>query len=302
MSVSHTNLEQILELLLAEDTEKAEELLHEYVVGKARAEYERVLDEAEEVGEDIYRGSKSKDFEEEILDDEEEIHRDTVEAEEDDEEPVELGDFDNMEEPEMDDMAEPEMDDMDDMGDMDMDDDADDDIEDKVEDMEADLEDLRRELESLIAAQGDDAGEMDMTQDVDADGPNRFVPMDMDADDDMEDEMMDSVEYDLDEMEDLEEASKLQDKVAEPKSGAGDAEGASPFSKAPKHSRVSSQGKPVHAKDGAEGKRDHGSKTKTQNPTDRNIKVDHKKGPAIKDGKANQDGSNKASPFSKSPK
>ena len=47
MSESKANLEQILELLLAEENEKAEELLHEYVVGKARSEYEKVLDEAD---------------------------------------------------------------------------------------------------------------------------------------------------------------------------------------------------------------------------------------------------------------
>ena len=45
MSESRTQLENILELLLAEENEKAEELLHEYVVAKARAEYEKVLDE-----------------------------------------------------------------------------------------------------------------------------------------------------------------------------------------------------------------------------------------------------------------
>ena len=45
MSESRTQLENILELLLAEENEKAEEMLHEYVVAKARAEYEKVLDE-----------------------------------------------------------------------------------------------------------------------------------------------------------------------------------------------------------------------------------------------------------------
>ena len=45
MSESRTQLEEILELLLAEENEKAEEMLHEYVVAKARAEYEKVLDE-----------------------------------------------------------------------------------------------------------------------------------------------------------------------------------------------------------------------------------------------------------------
>ena len=43
MSESRTKLEEILELLLAEENEKAEEALHEYVVAKARAEYEKVL-------------------------------------------------------------------------------------------------------------------------------------------------------------------------------------------------------------------------------------------------------------------
>ena len=42
-------LEQVLELLLAEDNERAEELLHEYVVQTARSEYERILDEEEVV-------------------------------------------------------------------------------------------------------------------------------------------------------------------------------------------------------------------------------------------------------------
>lgn len=263
MSESRTNLEQILELLLAEDTEKAEELLHEYVVAKARAEYERVLDEAEEeVEEDIHRDSKSKDFEEEIMDDEEEIHQDTVEAEEEDEEPVEMGDMDFDSEEEDEDEDEDE---------------AEDDIEDKVEDMEADLEDLRRELESLIAAQGD----MDMEDDMEMPAMDDMED-EMDMEDDMEDEMMDSVEYDLDEMEDLEEATQLQDKVAEPKGGAHDAEGESPFTKAPKHSKVSSQGAPVKAKDGGEGSKDHGHGVKEQNPTDSNIDVDHKKAAAPK--------------------
>jgi hypothetical protein len=287
-----SNLEQILELLLAEDTEKAEELLHEYVVAKARAEYERVLDESDEVEEDIHRDSKSKDFEKEITDDEEEIHQDTVEAEEDDEESVDLDDMD------MDADADADSMDMDMDADADADADADEDIEDKVEDMEADLEDLRRELESLISAQDGDMDDMDM--DVDADSMD--MDMDMDADDDMEDEMMDSVEYDLDEMEDLEEATALQDKVPEPKGGAGDAEGESPFTKAPKHSSVSSQGSPVKAKDGSEGKKNHGAEAKEQDPTDNNIDVDHKKAPAAKDGKSNADGSNSKSPLSKRPK
>ena len=50
MSESRAKLEQVLELLLSEDNDKAEELLHEYVVAKARSEYERVLEAEDEVG------------------------------------------------------------------------------------------------------------------------------------------------------------------------------------------------------------------------------------------------------------
>ena len=63
MSESRSKLEEILELLLAEENEKAEELLHEYVVAKARAEYEKVLDEevAEESDEVVEEATKLQD-------------------------------------------------------------------------------------------------------------------------------------------------------------------------------------------------------------------------------------------------
>jgi hypothetical protein len=100
----------------------------------------------------------------------------------------------------------------------------------------------------------------------------------MDMDDmDMEDEM-ESVEYDIDEAveedEVVEEATKLSDAVAEPKGGAGDAEGESPFTKAPKKTSVQGAGSPVKAKDGGEGNK--GDSAKDHTPTD-NIKVEPKK-------------------------
>ena len=60
MSESRTQLEEILELLLAEENEKAEELLHEYVVAKARAEYEKVLDEDVSEEEAVEESEESK--------------------------------------------------------------------------------------------------------------------------------------------------------------------------------------------------------------------------------------------------
>ena len=276
MSESRTSLEQILELLLAEDTERAEELLHEYVVAKARAEYERVLDEAEEDEFDIDHGDPAGDLEDEISD-----HEDEIASDEEGDSSAEL-DFDSEDE-ESDDET----------------------VEDKIDDMEKEIEDMRAELESMIAKQ--EMGDADAPADAPADA-DLDLDLDMDADAmnmmgaEDDDELLDSVEYDLDE-EELEEATQFSDKVADPKAGEADSgAGKSPYTDAPKHTVVSSQGKPVHAKDGAEGKKDHGHGVKDHNPTDRNIDVDHKKGPAAKDGKAHQDGSNKASPLTKAPK
>ena len=77
-------LEQVLELLLAEENEKAEELLHEYVVEKARSEYEKVLDEADDVEvEDIEETAEETD---EPVEESEEVEEDVEEVEEDVEE------------------------------------------------------------------------------------------------------------------------------------------------------------------------------------------------------------------------
>ena len=264
--MSRANLEQILELLLAEENEKAEEMLHEYVVSKARAEYEKVLDESEEDSEEVDESveeeaveeaveeeveedveeaiDQSNDFEDDILADEEEIDADEIgeDDEEGDEEPMDM--------------------------DMPMDDEAegDDDIEDKVDELESELEDLRAEFEKLLA-------------DTDEDGDG-----DHDMDDhEAEEDMMDSVEYDLeeaeevDDAEEIEEATKLSDGVDRQPLDGKQVEAdsnESPYSKAPKHTSVASQGSPVKAKDGGDGAK--GESAKDHTPTD-NIKVEPKK-------------------------
>jgi hypothetical protein len=80
--------------------------------------------------------------------------------------------------------------------------------------------------------------------------------------------MMDSVEYDLDEeVEDsevVEEATKLQDKVAAPKAPNADASnGTSPVAK---HKAGWETGSPVKAKDGGEGNKG-ANKAKDHTPT-----------------------------------
>ena len=90
-------LEQILELLLAEENEKAEELLHEYVVAKARQEYEKVLDEAtEEVDEsDEESVEEATESEEEAVEEAEESEEEAVEESEYDETIDQSGNFED---------------------------------------------------------------------------------------------------------------------------------------------------------------------------------------------------------------
>lgn len=244
MSESRAKLEQILELLLSEDNEKAEEMLHEYVVAKARSEYERVLeaeDEEVEESEEAVEESEtvdevvdqSNDFEDDILADEEEIENDESGLEEAGDEGEE---------------AEGE---------------GEEDLEDKVDDLEAELEDLRAEFEKLMGGEeGDDEMDMDMG---DAEGGDMEVDM---GDAEGEDEMMDSVEYDLDEeVEDgevVEEATKLQNSVAAPKAPVADASnGTSPVAK---HKAGWETGSPVKAKDGGAGN-SGANKPKNHTPT-----------------------------------
>lgn len=244
MSESRAKLEQILDLLLAEENDKAEEMLHEYVVAKARSEYERVLEaeddveeSAEETDESVEETiDQSNDFEDDILADESEIESDEtgLSEEGDEEEGDEEGEGD---------------------------------LEDKVDELEDELEALKAEFDKLMA------DEMDEPEHADMDDAEEI---DMDSEGD--DEMMDSVEYDLDEeteedSEVVEEATKLSDNVAAPKAPDADASnGASPVAKKKAGWET---GSPVKAKDGSAG--DMGAnKAKDHTPTS-NIKVEPKK-------------------------
>lgn len=244
MSESRAKLEQILELLLSEQNEKAEEMLHEYVVSKARAEYERVLDEAEEEVEETDSEEaveetidQSNDFEHDIVSDETEIVADEAGlSEEGDEEGED-------EEGEGEEAGE----------------EGEEDLEDKVDDLEAELEDLRAEFEKLMAGEEGEEEHGDM-------GMDDAEAADMEAGDE---DMMDSVEYDLDEEVDedsevVEEATKLQDKAAAPKAPATDA--SNQTSPVAKHKAGWETGAPVKAKDGSEGNKG-ANKPKDHTPT-----------------------------------
>ena len=301
MSESRANLEQILELLLAEENEQAEELLHEYVVAKARQQYERVLDESEEVEEDLDEseevdesscGSKKKHNEEEEVDetiDHSDPSADYVEdvtAIEDAVEADEFGEGDDEDDGEMDG-----------------------DVEDKIDDLEDELAALKAEFEKLMS--DDDDAEEDADDAMDA-------AMDADADEiEFDDQEMESVEYELDEDFDdqIDEATKLSDQVSPqstkekldvPDPGADNTQ--SPFTNKPAGTTVEGAGSPVVIKDGGEG--DHGDTgvPNPRDPGDHNIDVEHKSNAPqqtkekLSVPNPGEDGSNGDSPFTKSPR
>ena len=303
MSESRANLEQILELLLAEENEQAEELLHEYVVAKARQQYERVLDESEEVEEDLDEseevdesscGSKKKKMEEDADEEVDETidHSDPsadyvedVTAIEDAVEADEFGEGDDEDDGEMDG-----------------------DVEDKIDDLEDELAALKAEFEKLMK---DDDEEEDADDAMDA-------AMDADADEiEFDDQEMESVEYELDEDFDdqIDEATKLSDQVSPqstkekldvPDPGADNTQ--SPFTNKPAGTTVEGAGSPVVIKDGGEG--DHGDTgvPNPRDPGDHNIGIEpENNAPQQTKEKLSvpnpgEDGSNGDSPFTKSPR
>ena len=137
------------------------------------------------------------------------------------------------------------------------------------DDLEDELADLKAEFEKLMA--NDDEAEDDADDAMDA-------AADADADEiEFDAQEMESVEYDLDEnFEDsLEEATKLSDNVADPKAPTSDND-ASPFTQAPKETKVEGAGKPVHSKDGGEGDHGDSANANPQDPGNHNIDVEQK--------------------------
>jgi len=204
--------EEMLERLINEDKDGAEELFHEIVVEKSRSIYESLLEddlEDEEVDE-------SSDEEVDESDDEE-VDEATDEDDDEDEEMSEDFDLDEFE-VEGDDDMDPAGDlmkdagmDMGDEGDMDMggmDDEGEEgDVEDRVEDLEDALDELKAEFEKLMAGDegGDDEGDMDDMGDMDDEG-------DDEGDDEAEEESFnfesDDEEVDEASDEEVEETSK----------------------------------------------------------------------------------------------
>ena len=215
-NVKVDKFQQMLEYLVNEEQAKAEAIFHAIVVEKSRQIYENLLEDElndEEVDEsDDEEVDESDDEEVDESDDdelEESSHKkddEDEEVDENDEQEVEEGDDEEVDEnfnlDEFEVEAEPEMDmmggdtaddmemDMGDEGDMDADMGGDEPVtQDDLQDLEAELADLKAEFEELMAGQGDE-GDMDMDMD-DEEG-------DMDMDDEEGDMDMDDEEGDMD--------------------------------------------------------------------------------------------------------
>jgi hypothetical protein len=169
--------EQLIEYVINDDTQKAQELFHEIVVEKSRQIYEDIMseeeiDEAEE-GEDLEEGDMGGDAADDLIDD--------VEAEEQDDMNMEAEGDDDME------MDVDGGDGMDDMGGDDMGGSDEAATKDDIMNLEDKLDQLMAEFEDLMG--GDDMG------DGDGFGPDEGGDaIEMDDTEEMEPGMMESLD------------------------------------------------------------------------------------------------------------
>jgi hypothetical protein len=161
-----SKIEAMLEKLLAEDREGADELLHEFVVDASRVIYESILEQDLDDDEEV---DESDDDEDEAVDESDDEDEDDVN------ENFDLDEFEVEADP-TDDMVsdvefggEEEDDDMDSMnfggGDM-ADDEEEGEIEDRVVDLEDAIDDLKAEFDKMM---GDDDGDMGDEEDFGSD-------------------------------------------------------------------------------------------------------------------------------------
>ena len=145
---------QLIELLIAEDEEKAQELFHEIVVERSRSIYENLIDE--ETVDEEEEVAEESDFDEELGGDAADDMIDDIEA---DEQGLAVED-----------------------------DDSDEEIEDRVVDLEDALDELKAEFEKIMGGDEEEGPEMDMDMDDEMD----MEMGDEEADE--EEEEMESVE------------------------------------------------------------------------------------------------------------
>ena len=184
MADQKTTLEQMLEHLVNDDTAKAEDLFHEYVVAKSREIYENLIEEEME-DEDVKEDSKDEEVDEASKDedaDEDKVDEASEKDEDEDEEKVDESSDEEVEE-EFEEVA-VEADDEDPMDAMggDAGDDLESDITGDDEEGEKEPEELFQDLDSIV-----DELQAKFDEIKGGEGEDE-------AGDDMEDEMKDSIE------------------------------------------------------------------------------------------------------------
>ena len=194
--------EKMLELLVNEDKEAAQELFHEIVVEKSRDIYESLLEDEAEVDE-------ATDEEVDEATDEEVDEATDEDLDESDDETVEEGfDLDEFE-VEADPMDMDKTDDM--MADLGMDDEGEEgddedapegDVEDRVEDLEDALDDLKAEFEKMMA--GDDDGEDDEGEEEPEEEAFAFEASDEEVEEATDEEVDEATDEEVDEAADEE--------------------------------------------------------------------------------------------------
>jgi hypothetical protein len=145
---------ELIELIISEETDQAKALFHDIVVDKSRSIYESLIDETEEDEE-----LEESDFDEELGGDAAEEFIDDISA---DEEGLALEDEDEDEE----------------------------EMEDRVVDLEDALDELKAEFEKMMG--GDDEDDMDMDMEPEMD--DMEMDMEPEEDEDEEDEEEDDME------------------------------------------------------------------------------------------------------------
>jgi len=214
--------EKMLELLINEDREGAEELFHEIVVEQSRSIYETILED-DLNDDDVDEGSEDDDEDatneaDDDEDDESDDDDDVNESADDDDEIEEDFDLDEFEveaDPTDDMMGDVEF--GSDEGDDDMDmDGGEGEIEDRVEDLEDALDDLKAEFDKMMDGGDDDMDmDMDMGGDDDEEGDDDFGGDDEDDDDDDDDEKeeygFEDFAFEDDDEDDVKESRKKSD-------------------------------------------------------------------------------------------
>ena len=150
--------EKLVEYIINEDEEQAQELFHEIVVEKSREIYNNLVSESEDQTDDFVNDIESDEY----------------------------GTDMHAEDEDMDDMEDEDMDDMED----EQEEADDEELEDRVVDLEAELDALKAEFDAMMS---DEAGEKDMDMDMDMEDEEveeeyTFEDKDKDDDDDNDDD------------------------------------------------------------------------------------------------------------------